>query len=128
MTINPCALVKERDYGKWAEVVRWLEGAEARACLPAEREAAADCPEAGGGGQPGGTDFAEGTRRLLSPALYAGVDSAAPHIAAAVGTLTITIYNDGLAGLARRRYRRSGRQDRVPCRKGMPGRKRVPRR
>jgi len=101
VTINPFARwkYKEWDYGKWAEVVRWLDGEKGyRPVLVgslAEREAAARIASEAGGGVvnlAGQTSLKELAALLSLSAFHAGVDSAAPHIAAAVGTPTITIY------------------------------------
>ena len=101
VTINPFTRwkYKEWDYGKWAEVVRWLDGEKGyRPVLVgslAEREAAARIASEAGGGVvnlAGQTSLKELAALLSLSAFHAGVDSAAPHIAAAVGTPTITIY------------------------------------
>ena len=101
VTINPFSRwkYKEWGYGKWAEVLRWM-GKE-KGYVPVivgsrdEREAAARiAAEAGGGvvNLAGETSLKELAALLSLSVFHAGVDSAAPHIAAAVGTPVITIY------------------------------------
>jgi heptosyltransferase-3 len=135
VTINPFARwkYKEWDYGKWAEVVRWLDGGKGyRPVLVgsrAEREAAARIASEAGGwvvNLAGQTSLKELAALLSLSAFHAGVDSAAPHIAAAVGTPTITIYGptdwrDWAPEGGRHRVIRPDR-DCVPCReKGCRG-------
>jgi len=99
VTINPFARwkYKEWDYGKWAEVIRWM-GKET-GYVPVlvgsrdEQEAAARIAAAAGAVSLAGKTSLKELAALLSlSAFHVGVDSAAPHIAAAVGTATITIY------------------------------------
>jgi len=101
VTINPFARwkYKEWGYGKWAEVLRWMW--KEKGYVPVivgsrdEREAAAwIAAEAGGGvvNLAGETSLKELAALLSLSVFHAGVDSAAPHIAAAVGTPVITIY------------------------------------
>ena len=101
VTVNPFARwkYKEWDYGKWAEVVRWLDGGKGyRPVIVGSREekgaAARIASEAGGEvvNVAGETSLKELSALLSLSAFHVGVDSAAPHIAAAVGTPTITIY------------------------------------
>jgi heptosyltransferase-3 len=135
VTINPFARwkYKEWDYGKWAEVVRWLDGGKGyRPVLVgslAEREAAARIASEAGGGVvnlAGQTSLKELAALLSLSAFHAGVDSAAPHIAAAVGTPTVTIYGptdwrDWAPEGGRHRVIRPDREC-VPCRdKGCRG-------
>jgi heptosyltransferase-3 len=135
VTINPFARwkYKEWDYGKWAEVVRWLAGGKGyRPVLVgslAEREAAARIASEAGGGVvnlAGQTSLKELAALLSLSAFHAGVDSAAPHIAAAVGTPTVTIYGptdwrDWAPEGGRHRVIRPDREC-VPCRdKGCRG-------
>ncbi|NPV05194.1 MAG: glycosyltransferase family 9 protein [Syntrophaceae bacterium] len=135
VTINPFARwkYKEWEYEKWAEVIRWV-GKE-RGYVPVlvgsreeRHDAAGIALEAGGGviNLAGETSLKELAALLSLSAFHAGVDSAAPHIAAAVGTPTITIYGptdwrDWAPEGGRHRVIRPDR-DCVPCRdKGCRG-------
>jgi heptosyltransferase-3 len=101
VTVNPFSRwsYKEWDMDKWAQIIDWLwkdcgfytvvvgsnaekERAETliRSCVAPARNLA------------GKTTLAELAGVLRQSALHVGVDSAAPHIAAAVGTPTVTIY------------------------------------
>lgn len=101
VTINPFSRwkYKEWGYGKWVEVLDWIRG---RYGLPAlvvgAREEAAEaariaglCKE-GARSVAGRTSLGELAALLSRSTLHLGVDSAAPHIAAAVGTPTVTIF------------------------------------
>jgi predicted lipopolysaccharide heptosyltransferase III len=101
VTINPFARwkYKEWDNGKWVEVIRWLR--KEKGYLPVivgsreEQEAAAQLVAGAGEGVvdlAGRTSLKELAALLSLSAFHVGVDSAAPHIAAAVGTPTITLY------------------------------------
>lgn len=101
VTINPFARwkYKEWDNGKWVEVIRWLR--KEKGYLPVivgsrdEQEAAAGIVAGAGEGVvdlTGRTSLKELAALLSLSAFHVGVDSAAPHIAAAVETPTITIY------------------------------------
>jgi lipopolysaccharide heptosyltransferase III len=101
ITVNPFSRwkYKEWGYGKWVEV---LDGVRDRYGLPAlvvgakeEAEAAAGIatrckPEARS--VAGKTTLGELAALLSRSSLHLGVDSAAPHIACAVGTPTVTIF------------------------------------
>jgi heptosyltransferase-3 len=101
VTINPFARwkYKEWDNGKWVEVIRWLR--KEKGYLPVivgsreEQEAAAGIVAGAGEGVvdlAGKTTLKELAALLSLSAFHVGIDSAAPHIAAAVGTPTITLY------------------------------------
>jgi len=101
VTLNPFSRwsYKEWGVGKWVRIVDWLYDAFAIKSVivgsPGERgraeEIVAACP-----GRAfniaGRTTLAELAGVLALSRLHIGVDSAAPHIAAAVGTPTVTIY------------------------------------
>ena len=101
ITVNPFSRwsYKEWAYHRWAEVINWLwkeyEIAAVIVGAPSEKSKAAElthgCSE-GVYNLAGMTTLAELAALLSLSALHVGVDSAAPHIAAAVGTPTITIY------------------------------------
>ncbi|MBI5818091.1 MAG: putative lipopolysaccharide heptosyltransferase III [Verrucomicrobia bacterium] len=101
VTINPCARwkYKEWDGGKWREVMdRLWEAHRLPAVLIGSREEAAACDGiiAGCKGRAfnlaGKTSLGELAALIAMSTLHLGVDSAAPHIAAAVGTSTVTIH------------------------------------
>ena len=100
VTINPFSRwsYKEWDDGKWARVVDWLMHDWGMPSVivgsPVERERAAGITEAcrGAHNLAGKTTLLELAAVLSMSRLHIGVDSAAPHIAAAVGTPTVTIY------------------------------------
>jgi len=101
VTLNPFSrwAYKEWAPDKWIQVIDWLWGHFGLAVVvvgsPGERERAAglirDCP-----GRvfnlAGKTTLAELAGVLEQSRLHIGVDSAGPHIAAAVGTPTVTLY------------------------------------
>lgn len=101
ITVNPFSRwkYKEWGYGKWAEV---LDGVRDRYGLPAlvvgakeEAEAAAGIAgrcKPGARSVAGKTTLGELAAFLSRSTLHLGVDSAAPHIAYAVGTPTVTIF------------------------------------
>ncbi|MFA6564648.1 MAG: putative lipopolysaccharide heptosyltransferase III [Verrucomicrobiia bacterium] len=101
VTINPFARwkYKEWDGGKWQEVIdRLWDAHRFSAVLIGSREEAAACANiiAGREGRAfnlaGKTSLGELAAILSLSRLHLGVDSAAPHIAAAVGTPTVTIH------------------------------------
>jgi len=90
---------KELAYGKWVEIIDWLWDEFGMATVlvgsPAERKKAAELAAACTGqvfNLAGRTSLAELAGVLSLSRLHIGVDSAAPHIAAAVGTGTVTVY------------------------------------
>ena len=101
VTVNLCSRwsYKEWGLGKWVQIVDWL-WAEFRVAAiivgsPAERERAEGMVRNCAGkvyNLAGKTTLAELAGILQLSRLHIGVDSAAPHIAAAVGTPTVTLY------------------------------------
>ena len=101
VTVNPFSRwkYKEWGYGKWVEVLDWIRD---RYGLPAlvvgskeEAEMAlriAERCKPGARSVAGKTTLGELAALLSRSALHLGVDSAAPHIAYAVGTPTVTIF------------------------------------
>ncbi len=101
VTLNPFSRWSYKEWGleKWVRIVDWLYGEFAVKSVivgsPGERQRAeeivASCP-----GRAlniaGSTTLGELAGVLALSRLHIGVDSAAPHIAAAVGTPTVTIY------------------------------------
>jgi predicted lipopolysaccharide heptosyltransferase III len=101
VSVNPFSRwsYKEWDHGKWSEIMDWLWHQFGMAAVivgaKAEREKAEAMASRGRGSifnLTGKTTLAELAGLLELSYLHLGVDSAAPHIAAAVGTPTITIY------------------------------------
>jgi heptosyltransferase-3 len=101
ITINPFSrwMYKEWDNGKWVQVIdRLWEEYRLPAALIGSREEAAACQEivAGREGRAfslaGETTLGEMAAVISMSRLHLGVDSAAPHIAAALGTPTVTIH------------------------------------
>lgn len=101
LSVNPFSRwqYKEWDHGKWAEVIDWLWHQYGMAAVivgaKGEREKAEALVSKSRGSVfnlTGRTTLAELAALLELSFLHLGVDSAAPHIAAAVGTPTITIY------------------------------------
>jgi len=101
ITINPFARwkYKEWDGGKWREVIdRLWDAHRFSAVLIGSRKETAACADivAGREGRvfnlAGKTSLGELAAVLSLSRLHLGVDSAAPHIAAAVGTPTVTIH------------------------------------
>jgi len=101
ISINPFARwsYKEWDDEKWIRLVDWLWEEHTFAVVivgsSEERERAAYIKEKSRGtvfNLAGRTTLGELVGVLSASSLHIGVDSAAPHIAAAVGTPTITIY------------------------------------
>lgn len=101
ITLNPFSRWQYKEWGheKWVRIIDWLwEKHEISTVIvgaPDEREKAADITGRCGGriyDLTGRTTLDELAGVLGLSDLHVGVDSAAPHIAAAVGTPTITIY------------------------------------
>jgi heptosyltransferase-3 len=101
VTINPFSRwkYKEWGYGKWEEVIEWLYDEHGlRSVLVGSKEEAGAA--AGLAGKCNGhalslagkTTLGELAALLGLSSLHLGVDSAAPHIAAAVGTPSVTIF------------------------------------
>ena len=101
ITVNPFSRwpYKEWPYHKWVSIINWLwnefhiaaaivgsKGETVRATELADKCAGNVCNLAGR------TTLAELAGVLSMSSFHLGVDSAAPHIAAAVGTPTLTIY------------------------------------
>jgi ADP-heptose:LPS heptosyltransferase len=101
VTVNPFSRWSYKEWGpeKWVRMVDWL-GEEFGMVVvvvgsPAERERAAELTGACSGrvcNLAGKTTLAELAGVLHLSRLHIGVDSAAPHIAAAVGAPTVTLY------------------------------------
>ena len=101
VTLNPFSrwIYKEWAPEKWVRIIDWLGKEFGIAAVivgaPAERERAAELTGACSGrvcNLAGKTTLAELAGILQLSRLHIGVDSAAPHIAAAVGTPTVTLY------------------------------------
>jgi len=101
VTVNPFARwsYKEWDMGKWVRMIDWLGEKFGMVVVvvgsPAEKERADELTGACSGrvcNLAGKTTLAELAGVLHLSRLHIGVDSAAPHIAAAVGTPTVTLY------------------------------------
>lgn len=101
VTVNPFSrwTYKEWDLKKWARLIDWLWQSCGLAAVivgsAGEREQAAVLARECTGrvfNLAGATTLAELAGVLEQSRLHVGVDSAAPHIAAAVGTPTVTIY------------------------------------
>lgn len=101
ITINPFSRWSYKEWGveKWARVMDWLRRdfgiASVIVGAPAERKRANELAGACAGGVinlAGRTSLEELAGVLHFSRLHIGVDSAAPHIAAAVGTPTVTLY------------------------------------
>ncbi len=101
VTVNPFSRwkYKEWDNAKWGEVIdRLWDARRIPAVLIGSAEEAAGCQEivAGHKGRAinlaGKTTLGELAAVISMSSLHLGVDSAAPHIAAAVGTPTVTIH------------------------------------
>jgi predicted lipopolysaccharide heptosyltransferase III len=100
-TLNPFSRwsYKEWEIGKWARIIDWLGSEHGIAAVivgSAEEQPRAEKLVAACKGKvynlAGRTTLAELAGLLSFSRLHIGVDSAAPHIAAAVGTPTVTIY------------------------------------
>ncbi|MCL5966783.1 MAG: glycosyltransferase family 9 protein [Deltaproteobacteria bacterium] len=101
VTINPFSRwkYKEWGYGKWGEMIdRLWEGRRIRSLLIGSADEGTAAEEIIGPRRgrafhvAGRTTLGELAALLSMSTLHAGVDSAAPHIAAAVGTATVTIF------------------------------------
>lgn len=101
ITINPFARWSYKEWGsdRWIEIINWLwKDFAIPVILIGSREEQAKAEdvrrqcESGTFNFAGLTTLAELAGLLSQSLLHIGVDSAAPHIAAAVGTPTITIY------------------------------------
>lgn len=101
VTVNPFSRWKYKEWNdaKWGEVIDWVwEAHHIPVLLIGSPEEAAACQKivAGRKGRiinlAGRTTLSELTALLSMSSLHLGVDSAAPHIAAAVGTPTVTIH------------------------------------
>lgn len=101
ITLNPFSRwsYKEWESGKWARVIDWLRDEHRAATVivgsSEERRRAEELVAACKGkvyNLAGKTTLAELAALLSMSRLHIGVDSAAPHIAAAVGTPTVTIF------------------------------------
>jgi lipopolysaccharide heptosyltransferase III len=101
VTLNPFSRwqYKEWEYEKWTHIVDWLWDEYGIPSVivgaPEEREKAVNIADKCKGqifNLAGKTTLDELAGILRLSGLHVGVDSAAPHIAAAVGTPTITIY------------------------------------
>ena len=101
VTVNPFSRwsYKEWDLKKWAQIIDWLGESFGLGAVivgsPAERGRAGELALACSGNVhnlAGRTTLAELAGVLERSLLHIGVDSAAPHIAAAVGTPTVTLY------------------------------------
>lgn len=104
VTINPCSRWKYKEWGyeKWGKVIDHLwQNHRLPAVLIGSPEEAGAAGEivAGRSGRAfnlaGKTTLGELAVLLQMSCLHLGVDSAAPHIAAAVGTPTVTIFGPG---------------------------------
>jgi ADP-heptose:LPS heptosyltransferase len=101
VTVNPFSRWSYKEWGlpKWVQILDWLWREFGVAAVivgaPNEREHAGElCNSCAGKvyNLVGKTTLAELAGVLQRSRLHLGVDSAAPHIAAAVGTPTVTIY------------------------------------
>jgi heptosyltransferase-3 len=101
ITLNPFSRwqYKEWSYEKWVQIIDWLREEYGISTVivgaPGERKKTIDIASKCKGqifNLTGKTTLDELAGVLSLSSLHAGVDSAAPHIAAAVGTPTITIY------------------------------------
>lgn len=101
VTVNPFSRWKYKEWSnaKWKEVIdRLWEVHRIPAVLIGSSEEAAGCEEIVSGREgrafnlAGKTTLGELAAVISMSSLHLGVDSAAPHIAAAVGTSTVTIY------------------------------------
>lgn len=101
VTINPFSRWKYKEWNnaKWGEVIDWLwKEHHIPAALIGSPEEAAACQEIVVGREgrtinlAGKTTLSELAAVISMSSLHLGVDSAAPHIAASVGTPTVTIH------------------------------------
>lgn len=101
VTVNPFSRWKYKEWGyrKWVDVLDrlWTEHGLPSAVVGSREEAGAAAGIVGKGAGPafnlaGKTTLGELAALISFSRLHLGVDSAAPHIAAAVGTPTVTIF------------------------------------
>jgi len=101
VTVNPFSRWSYKEWGleKWVQIIDWIWHSFGLSivvvCSPAERERAEGLVRDCAGkvfNLAGRTTLAELAGVLQLSRLHIGVDSAAPHIAAAVGTPTVTLY------------------------------------
>ncbi len=136
VTMNPFSRWSYKEWGseKWVTIIDWLWRDFAMATVivgsAQERKRAADLICAGSGkayNLAGRTTLAELAGVIQQSRLHIGVDSAAPHIAAAVATPTVTLYgpSDWRYWAPPGKHHRivTSDMDCVPCRqKGCEGR------
>ena len=101
VTINPFSRWHYKEWGseKWGEVIDWLSAKHRITTVligsPEEEAAAAEIARGREGyafNMAGKTTLGELAAIISLSSLHVGVDSAAPHIAAALGTPTVTIH------------------------------------
>jgi ADP-heptose:LPS heptosyltransferase len=101
VTVNPFSRWSYKEWGleKWVQIIDWIWHSFGLSIVvvgsPAERERAEELVRNCAGkvfNLAGKTTLAELAGVLGQSRLHIGVDSAAPHIAAAVGTLTVILY------------------------------------
>jgi heptosyltransferase-3 len=101
VTVSPYSRWTYKEWGqeKWIDVIRWLRdrwgAATAVVGSAADREKAEDLVRSGGGqvkNLAGKTTLAELAGVIARSVLHAGVDTGGPHLAAALGLPTVTIY------------------------------------
>ena len=101
LTVNPFSRWSYKEWGleKWVQIIDWIWHSFGLSIVvvgsPAERERAGELGNSCAGkvyNLAGRTTLAELAGVLQLSLLHIGVDSAAPHIAAAVGTPTVTLY------------------------------------
>ena len=104
VTINPCSRWKYKEWGyeKWGEVIDllWQNHRLATVLIGSQEESSAARKIAAGHNDhafnlAGKTTLGELSALIAMSTLHLGVDSAAPHIAAAVGIPTLTIFGPG---------------------------------
>jgi heptosyltransferase-3 len=104
VTINPCSRWKYKEWGykKWGGVIDllWQNHRLATVLIGSPEDASTTEQIAAGRNDhtfnlAGKTTLGELSALLAMSSLHLGVDSAAPHIAAAVGTPTLTIFGPG---------------------------------
>ena len=104
VTINPCSRwkYKEWEYRKWARIIDLLwQNHGLKAVLIGSSDEVGACREIVSGRSDrafnlaGKTTLGEISALIAMSTLHLGVDSAAPHIAAAVGVPTLTIFGPG---------------------------------
>jgi len=101
VTVNPFSRWSYKEWGmdKWRQIISWIgQKYKMPVLILGSLEERASAGELTGAGLPsacnlaGKTTLREMAGVLQNSRLHIGVDSAAPHIAAAVGTPTLTIY------------------------------------